>query len=253
MPAGPLLAWKRGDALGAAQRLVFAGILAILAVVSLYFTAGGNLVAAVASFIAIFAIAGAITEFAERIALFRERPWQSFARAIGLPRAAYGSVFAHAGIGIALLGVVAEASWSQERIVALKPGEQVSIGSFDLRFAGLTQRGGPNWRDDVGRFEVRRGGALVAVTEPAKRIYLARGQPTTEAGITTFGLGQLYVSLGDPAPGGGVSARIYWKPLVLLIWLGPVLMAIGGVLSLSDRRLRIGAPRRAKRIAAAPA
>jgi cytochrome c-type biogenesis protein CcmF len=253
MPAGPLLAWKRGDALGAAQRLVFAGGIALAAVVLLYFTAGGSLVAAVGLFVAVFAIAGAVTEFAERVALFREALSQTFARAMGLPRAAYGSVLAHAGIGLALLGVVAEANWSSERIVALRPGDQVSIAAFDLHFTGLAQRSGPNWRDDVGRFEVRRGGTLVAVTEPAKRVYLARGQPTTEAGITTFGVGQLYVSLGDAAPDGGVSARIYWKPLVLLIWLGPVLMAVGGVLSLSDRRLRIGAPRRAKRMMTAAA
>jgi cytochrome c-type biogenesis protein CcmF len=170
-----------------------------------------------------------------------------------LPRAAFGSVLAHAGIGIALLGVVADAGWSTERIVALKAGDRVRIGRFDLTFAGLGERAGPNWRDTVGRFEVRRGGALVAVVEPAKRLYPSRGQPTTEAGIETFGLGQLYISLGDPAADGLISARIYWKPLVLLIWLGPVAMALGGALSLSDRRLRIGAPRRARGAAAMPA
>jgi cytochrome c-type biogenesis protein CcmF len=111
----------------------------------------------------------------------------------------------------------------------------------------LRERTGPNWHDTVGRFETRRGGSLVATIEPAKRIYASRGQPTTEAGIESFGLGQLYISLGDPGPDGMISARIYWKPFVLLIWIGPVLMAIGGALSLSDRRLRIGAPRRARR------
>jgi len=254
MPFGPLLAWKRGDALGAAQRLVFAGGIALAAVLLLYLTAGGSLIAAIGLFVAVFAIVGAITEFAERVLLFRVSAGESFARAIGLPRAAYGSIFAHAGIGLALLGVVAESNWSSERIVALEPGEQVSIGSFDLRYTGISRREGPNWIDAVGRFEVRRGGVTVAVSEPAKRVYLARGMPTTEASIHTFGLGQLYVTINDPVPESGrVSARIYWKPLVLLIWLGPVLMAIGGVLSLSDRRLRIGAPRRAGRVAIAPA
>ena len=81
---------------------------------------------------------------------------------------------------------------------------------------------------------------------------MASGRSTTEAGIVTFGLGQLYLSIGDSGAQEAVSTRIYWKPLVLLIWIGPVLMALGGLLSLSDRRLRVGAPRRARR-AAVPA
>jgi cytochrome c-type biogenesis protein CcmF len=254
MPAGPLLAWKRADALAAAQRLTFAAASAFFfAAASLYFSEGGSLLAALGLFIAVFAVTGALVELADRIALFREPLGHSLARAAGLPRSAYGTTLAHAGIGLALLGVVAESGWSEERILSLRPGERVPIAQFELTFAGMAERVGPNWRDDVGRFEVRRGGALVATAEPAKRVYVARGQPTTEAGIVTFGLSQLYVTIGDPAAGGGISTRIYWKPLVLLIWLGPVLMALGGMLSLSDRRLRIGAPRRVKKPAAVPA
>ena len=254
MPFGPLLAWKRGDLYAAAQRLVLAAAIAfVFAAAAVYMTGGGGPLAAAGLFIAVFAIAGALAELGERVALFREPFSSSLRRARGLPRSAYGSAFAHAGIGLALLGVVTEGGWSTERIVTLKPGDQVSIAGFDLSFAGITKRDGPNWRDDVGRFEIRRAGSVVAVTEPAKRTYVARGMPTTEAGIATFGLGQLYISIGDPTPQGAVSARIYWKPLVLLIWLGPVLMALGGLLSLSDRRLRIGAPRRARSVAAMPA
>jgi cytochrome c-type biogenesis protein CcmF len=171
----------------------------------------------------------------------------SLSRLRGLPRSAFGTTLAHLGIGLALLGVVAEAGWSEERIVALKAGDQVSIGQFDLEFKGVIPRQGPNWRDLVGRFEVRKGGVVVATMEPAKRTYLADGQSTTEAGIETFGFGQLYASLGDPMADGAVSARIYWKPLVTLIWLGGVVMAIGGACSISDRRLRIGAPQPARR------
>jgi cytochrome c-type biogenesis protein CcmF len=254
MPAGPLLAWKRGDAYAAAQRLAAAvAVSVVVGAVALYVAEGGPLLAALALFIALFAIAGAVTELAERIALFREPIAHSFTRARGLPRSAFGSALAHAGIGIALLGVVSQAGWSTERVVSLKSGDRAQIASFDLTFVGLDERVGPNWRDTIGRFEVRRGGALIATMEPAKRLYPSRGQPTTEAGIETFGLGQLYVSLGDPVPDGSISARIYWKPFVLLIWIGPVLMALGGALSLSDRRLRIGAPRRARHAAALPA
>jgi cytochrome c-type biogenesis protein CcmF len=89
--------------------------------------------------------------------------------------------------------------------------------------------------------------------EPSKRDFMARATETTEASIKTFGLSQLYISLGDIDTNGTVTVRIYWKPLVTLIWFGPILMALGGLISLSDRRLRVGAPRPAKRIAVVPA
>jgi cytochrome c-type biogenesis protein CcmF len=254
MPAGPLLAWKRGDAFAVAQRLTVAAGVAFLCAASVLIVAGGgSALAAAGLFVGVLAVAGAAVEIADRLALFREPIAHSLARARGTPRAAFGSALAHAGIGLALLGVVAESGWSEERIVALKPGERVSIARFDLAFTGLSEQGGTNWRETVGRFEIRSGGTVVAISMPTKRGYVATGQPTTEAGISTFGLGQLYISLGDPVAGGAISARIYWKPFVLLIWLGPVLMALGGLLSLSDRRLRIGAPRRARRAAAVPA
>jgi len=255
MPAGPLLAWKRGDITGVAERLAFATAIALVAAgYFLWLANGGPILAAFGLFVSIYVIVGTLVEFAERLLLCRAPFETSVARAKGLPRSAFGTVLAHAGIGLVLFGIVAEAGWSEERIVALKVGERVSIASFDLTFTGVVQRDGENWRDQVGRFEVRRGGVLVAVVESSKRLYLANNQPTTEAGITTFGLGQLYISLGDSTPGGAISARIYWKPIVTLIWLGAIVMAVGGALSLSDRRLRIGAPRPAgRRSAVAPA
>jgi cytochrome c-type biogenesis protein CcmF len=254
MPAGPLLAWKRGDIAGVVERLTFAAIIALVgAGLSLWLTNGGPILAAIGLFIAIYVIVGSLVELSERLQLFRAPFRISIARAGGLPRSAFGTVLAHVGVGIALLGVVAEAGWSEERVVALRAGDHVSIASFNLSFNGVTQRDGVNWRDQIGRFEVRRGGVLVANMEPAKRIYLANNQPTTEAGIETFGLGQLYISLGDTASGGSISARIYWKPLVTLIWFGAIVMAVGGALSLSDRRLRIGIPKPARRSVIAPA
>ncbi|HLL29063.1 MAG TPA: heme lyase CcmF/NrfE family subunit [Xanthobacteraceae bacterium] len=248
MPAGPLLAWKRGDLAGVAERLVFAAALAAaVAGLSLWLVNGGPLPAVVGLLIALYVMTGALVEFADRIALFREPIPVSLGRAAGLPRSAFGMLLAHFGIGVVLLGIVAEGGWSEERIVALKAGDQFSIGQFELQFKGLIPRQGPNWRDQVGRFEVRKSGVVVATLEPAKRTYIADGQTTTEAGIETFGFGQLYASLGDQTADGVVSARIYWKPLVALIWLGGVVMAIGGAFSISDRRFRIGAPQPARR------
>ncbi len=255
MPAGPLLAWKRGDAYGAAQRLTAAaGIALVVAMITLWLTQGAPLLGIAGLFAGMFAIVGALTELADRTALFREPFRSSMARARGLPRSAWGTAIAHAGIGISLIGVVAETGWAQERIASLKPGERVSISGYELVFRSVDKVDGPNWRAEVGHFDVRVAGVTVAKLDPAKRVYIARNQPTTEAGIKTFGFGQLYVSLGDSEPDGGISARIYWKPYVTLIWLGTIVMALGGLLSLSDRRLRVGAPRpAAKRLAATPA
>jgi cytochrome c-type biogenesis protein CcmF len=254
VPFGPMLAWKRGDLYGAAQRLLLAAALGLIAAAAaIYLARGGSLLAGVGLFVAIFAIAGALSELADRIGLFRESMTGSLARLRGLPRAAFGTALAHMGVGVVLLGVVAEGGWSEEKIAALRANDRVTLAAFELDFKGLVQRDGPNFRELVGRFEVRRGGVVVADLESTKRVYLAGNRPTTEAGIATFGFGQLYVSLGDPMPDGAISARLYWKPLATLIWLGAVVMALGGALSLSDRRLRVGAPRPARRAAPVPA
>ena len=89
-------------------------------------------------------------------------------------------------------------------------------------------------------------GRELGTVETMKRLYVTRGMPTTEAGILTVGLGQVYASIGEVQPDGSIGMRLYHKPLVLLIWIGALVMAAGGALSLTDRRLRIGAPARAK-------
>ena len=247
MPFGPLLAWKRGDLAGVAQRLMLAAGLAIvvLAVVA-YVQYGGPAFAPFGIGLAVFVMLGAITDIAERAGLGRVPAATAFARLRGLPRSAFGTAVAHAGIGVCLFGIVAETSWSQERIVGLKPGESLSIGAFELTLDRLEPRTGPNYRDVAAVFRIREGGALIGTVESAKRLYVARNMPTTESGIRTYGFSQLYVSVGDELPGGGIGVRAYWKPFVTLISLGAVVMAIGGALSLSDRRLRVGAPRPAK-------
>ena len=117
----------------------------------------------------------------------------------------------------------------------------------------MGERAGPNYRETVAAMTIRSGGQVVAAIEPARRQFAARQMATTQAGIATLDFGQVYVSIGDPDAGGGVPARLYWKPLVTLIWLGACLMALGGAFSLTDRRLRFGAPARAKAGAGAAA
>ena len=128
----------------------------------------------------------------------------------------------------------------------MKPGQTISISGYDFRFDGMTTQPGPNYRDDVARFTVRRGNDIVGVMEPSKRTFPSRSTTRTEAALMARGFSQLYLSLGDVSPGGTLAVRVYHKPLVLLIWLGTIVMVIGGTLSLTDRRLRVGAPKPAR-------
>jgi cytochrome c-type biogenesis protein CcmF len=246
VPFGPLLAWKRGDLYGAAQRLSAAGIAALVAIAVLWaWTRGGATLAPLAIGLAVFVVTGALTDLAERIGLFRIPLAVSFRRAQGLPRSAWGTTFAHAGVGVALIGIVCETTWNSEYIATMKPDQVAKVAGYELKLDGVSQRQGPNFREMIAQFSVSRDGRPLQVMTPSKRSFTTRGMSTTEAALLTSGASQLYISLGDESD-NGIAVRIYHKPLVLLIWIGPVLMAFGGLLSLSDRRLRVGAPKSAK-------
>lgn len=254
MPFGPLLAWKRGDILGVAQRLMAAfGVgLVMIAIVAV---AEGS-VFTLAPFgiaLALFIMMGAVTDIAERIGLFRTPLSVVLQRAAGLPRSTWGTAFAHFGIAVTLLGIVSVSTWATERIVAVKVGQSISLSGFELTFDGLVQRSGANYRELVGKFTVRQGSVAVATMEPTKRSFASRETTTTEAALMTRGFSQLYLSLGDVNSDGSVAVRLYYKPMVLLIWIGSIVMMLGGVLSLSDRRLRVGAPKPAAKPAVQPA
>ncbi|WP_298106016.1 heme lyase CcmF/NrfE family subunit [Bradyrhizobium sp.] len=247
LPFGPMLAWKRGDLLGAAQRLMAAGVAALIALALVWaWTFGGSTLAPLAIGLAVFVIVGALIDIAERIGLFRLPLGVAAGRARGLPRSAWGTMFAHAGVGIALIGIVCETSWNSENIRTMRAGDVTSIAGYSLKLESLTPRQGPNYSEMAAKFDVLVDGRLIATMTPSKRNFTTRGATTTEAALLSRGASQLYISLGDIGTDGSVAVRIYHKPLVLLIWFGPVLMAFGGVLSLSDRRLRVGAPKPAK-------
>ena len=246
MPFGPLLSWKRGDLLGAAQRLVAAAFVAAVAVAATFAVqhGGGPVLAPFGVGLALFVMAGALIDLAERTMVLRIPLGSALRRAAGLPRSAWGTAFAHFGIGVTLLGIVVVTAWGAERIAALRPGESVDIAHYRLSFDGVFNRSGPNYREVVAQFTVRRSnGELLGSMEPSRRTFPARNMATTEAALMRRGFSQIYLSLGDPAADGTVPVRLYFKPLVLLIWLGALIMFAGGGLSLSDRRLRIGAPR----------
>ncbi|MDJ0931854.1 heme lyase CcmF/NrfE family subunit [Breoghania sp.] len=252
MPFGPFLAWKRGDLLAVAQRLMMAFALAIVIALAVVWVKGAtNVMVRIGIGIAVWVMTGAVSEIVWRSKLRRVPLGQSFRRAVGLPRSSWGTMVAHFGMGATMLGIVAVSAWQQEVITVMAPGETKAIGGYELTFDGLSPSSSSNYREDIGHFTLRKGGAVVADMKPAKRFYMARQMPTTESAIETFWFSQVYVSLGDPKEGGAIVVRAYYKPLVTLIWLGAVVMVLGGLLSLSDRRLRVGAPRRAHHVAAA--
>lgn len=246
-PFGPLMAWKRGDLLGVAQRLMGAAAIAVVGIAATFAVMGAkSILAPFMIGLAVYVMAGAMTDIVERTSLFRSPFATAMGRARGLPRSAWGTALAHFGLGVTLLGIVCETNWSSERIVVVKPDDVVSISSYDLTFQGLAQRQGPNYRELTARFVVKSGGDEIGLLEPSKRTFAARAMSTTEAALLTRGVSQLYLSLGDLNADGSMAIRLYYKPLVLLIWLGAVVMMLGGLLSLSDRRLRVGAPKPAR-------
>jgi cytochrome c-type biogenesis protein CcmF len=247
MTFGPLLAWKRGDLYGAAQRLILALGVAVLGIAAAFaFQGGGPVLAPFAIGLAVFVMVGALSDIVERTGLFRVPAGAAMARARGLPRSIWGTAVAHFGVGVVLLGVVGETQWGAERIVSLKPGETVSVRHYDLTYEGITPRTGPNFREFKAQLTVRRGGRVIGTMTPSKRLFAARQTTTNEAALLTRGVSQLYVSVGETNADGSTVLRVYHKPLVLLIWLGTIVMVLGGGLSLSDRRLRVGAPRPAR-------
>jgi cytochrome c-type biogenesis protein CcmF len=147
---------------------------------------------------------------------------------------------------VALIGIVCETTWNTEYIGTMKPHEVAHVAGYALTLDGVRQQQGPNFREMIAQFTVSLDGERLSTMTPSKRNFTTRGSTTTEAALLTRGASQLYISLGDATADGTVSVRIYHKPMVLLIWFGPVLMAFGGMLSLSDRRLRVGAPKPAR-------
>lgn len=249
VPLGPVLAWKRGNLVQAIERLWWAGAAALVAVASIFALFGVDAwIKAIAIGIAVWLMLGAIAEPLSRVRAFTSPIGDSLRRLVNLPRAAWGTTVAHFGVGVMLLGIVSVSAFETEVITTLDPGESVEMSGFTFTFDGVRPNTGANYSEIIASFSVRQGGQLVTVMEPSRRIYPARNFPTTEAAFHTMGFTQLYVSPGDPTASGGIVVRFYHKPLVTLIWIGTMIMAAGGVISLSDRRLRVGAPQRAKKI-----
>jgi cytochrome c-type biogenesis protein CcmF len=244
VPFGPLMAWKRGDIVGAAQRLYAAvGVALIAGLAVIWFATGAPILAAIGIAIGTFVLVGAFADIWQKSGLPKSGLKNAGARLAGLPRSNWGTALAHAGLGITTLGVVAVTAFQQESVLRMTPGDETEMAGYSVRLDTIAPRQGPNYTEDVATFVVSENGREVASIAPAKRVYTARQMPTTEAGIETKGFSQLYIALGDrDEAGDGIVVRLWWKPNVTLIWFGTIAMVIGAMFSLSDRRLRVGAP-----------
>jgi cytochrome c-type biogenesis protein CcmF len=252
LPAGPLLAWKRGDLTGALQRLSVAGGLAVvLALVGWGVFEPRKAVSAAGMGLGLWLVLGALAEVAERVRAFRVPLAETLRRARGLPLGAWGMTLAHAGLGVFVLGAVVETGWRAEAARALELGQALEVGAYEVTLEDVRVVEGPNYLAERARLSVAADGARTREITAERRFFPAGGQTTTEVGLDFRGLDDVYVTLGARAGSAerpAWSVRAWWNPWARLIFLGPLLMALGGLLSLLDRRLRVGvASRKARR------
>jgi len=246
MAVGPMLAWKRGDLRGALGRLWMAAGLGVAGMVTVWLMRGGAVGDILASFgigLAIWLFVGTIMEFGDRIKLFRAPLSESGRRARNLPRAAWGMTIAHAGIALIVAGVTASSAWKGEAVQTQAFGETVTVNGWDFTLLSAETFEQENYTGVRGTFRLSRDGEEVALLTPEKRTYNQPPMPTTEAAIHTTGLHDLYAVIGDPtADGTAFVTRLYFEPLVPFLWYGAGMLCLGGLVSLSDRRHRVGAP-----------
>jgi cytochrome c-type biogenesis protein CcmF len=255
MAVGPALKWKRDDIQAALKKLmrpITLNVLLVALVLSL--ALGRNLVAAVFMGIAVWLVVSSLMILAHRVRL-GSVPWRTSLDLLrGTPRAIYGLVIAHAGMGIAVAGITGMSAWATEKIDMMRPGQSLHLSGYDLRLASVGKAAGPNYEADRAIFDISLDGRAVTRLASERRFYPVRQQQTTAAGIHTNLISNLYVTLGDPDGKGAWAVRFYYHPFAPWIWLGTLTMAFGGLVSLSDRRLRVGVPQRVPRaVVAVPA
>jgi cytochrome c-type biogenesis protein CcmF len=249
---GPFLKWKRDQIMVALRHLKWAGLIALAGVTLVAALSLGRFLAAASAMgLALWLIAGSLGVLAYRCRLGQVSLYKSWELASRTPRSVYGLVTAHMGLGFAIAGITGVTAWSSEAILMMRPGQTAAISGYDVRLLGTRPVEGPNYSADRAEFEVTSKGVPVTHLASERRFYPVREQQTTNAGIRTNLISNIYIALGEPDSKGSWAVRIYYHPLAPWIWLGGFTMALGGFISLADRRLRVGAPQPARRLAAA--
>ena len=239
MAVGPTLSWKRADLAPALTRLWWAALIA--AAIGLFVQLGWHRVMPTLAFLAsAWIIAGSAAEIIERMRLFRVPLANSLARAAALPLSTWGSAIAHAGLGVTVAGIAGMAL-AASTIVSVHIGQTTHFAGYDWTLTNLTNGAGSNYESRIATIAVTRNGTQVVTLTPSRRSFPVQRTTTTDAAIRTNGLYDLYAVLGEERADQAVL-RLHFNPLAPWIWLGALVMAFGGALSLIDRRLRVGAP-----------
>ena len=238
---GPLLAWKRGNLSRAMQITLPAFMIALIAfVATVWQDIGGLVLTGLGLALAIWLLVSILLDIVEKSQLLK-KPGHTLKRLRAIRRASWGMYLAHAGLAIILLGVTISEAWTVEKLAFAKPGDQIEVGSYNFVFDRVDAAVGPNYSAVRAQISVFDGPDRIAVLRPEDRLYTNPVTSTTEAGIAPLFIGDLYAVIGEAGEGGRWSLRLYFKPFISGLWAGAVLMMLGGILSLTDRRLRVGA------------
>jgi len=240
---GPMLTWKRDTARAVLRRLRWPiAVTAVVAGAGLLVFGLAKVGAALAIALGVWLIAAAFMLLARRWGLGRKGA--ETGRLIRTtPLAFWAVAVAHAGLGVGTIGVAAMSAWTDSEVATMVPGQTIEFAGHRITMDALGPATGPNYQAEQARFRVEeRGQPFLMVSE--KRFYPSSQTQTTEAGIRREVMGNLYISVGESATPGAATVRLWWHPLVEWIWGGAMIMAFGGVLSLSDRRLRLAMPTR---------
>ena len=240
LPLGSVLPWKRGDLARAAQPLAGALVLSMaLGALAWTLQTQRSILGPVGLVLAAWVVLGALTDLWQRAG--RGPLASRLGRLTRLPRSDWGKVTAHVGFGVTVFAVAAVTAWKTEDIRVVQIGETYPLGSYSVLLRDVRDVPGPNYRATQAELILQRGGQEIATLRPEKRMYPVARMPTTEAGIDHSLLRDVYLVIGDEQAAGGWAVRSYIEPFVNFIWIGCFLMAIGGGLSLSDRRFRVAA------------
>jgi cytochrome c-type biogenesis protein CcmF len=220
VPFGPRLAWSRGDLKAASRALLPAlGIALVAALAVLAIVSPRAVTGALCFAVAGWLIGASIIDLARR----RNR------------RAGLASALAHAGLAVTLMGVAGTTLWRSEALQVMAPGQHMKVGGYDLRFDGVTKLRGPNYEASRAHVAVTDGSRDIAMLTPEQRFYPVEQQDVSDTAIRTTGIRDLYLALGDEREKGRWTLRAYVSPLAPLIWLGALVMALGGGVSLLQR------------------
>ena len=252
LPVGAILPWKRGS-LARAMHPLWGVLVLALALGALTWTlqTGETILAPVGAVLATWLVLGAGADLWLRSG--RGDLSSKLRRLRNLPRADWGKAVAHAGFGITIFGVAALTAWTHEDIRTAQVGETWTVGRYEVTLAGVDRVEGPNYISTMAQIDVTENGRPLERLTPEKRVYPVAGMPTTEAAIDNGVTRDVYVVIGDPQADGGWAVRTFIKPFANWIWAGAIIMALGGVLSLTDRRFRVAAGARKRRPEAVPA